>query len=213
MTTILRKLEYPISRWIGQSLLKGDWDFVWDWCYVQLDLLAIILFVDILVVFLMLVRALWHLHEKKKKIPVMVIGVFITLIHTGVTVAHCADDEGGPRELDLNEPSDPELAFPGAFHQAVKDLMRLVTNMDPTARGGIFPDCKLPIAQNPEVISAIRDFIKQHATERFNSETARLKALGREAPLFNAFLHYQFLQQEREFQKTLPGEQDPEQRP
>jgi hypothetical protein len=32
---------------------------------VQLDLLAIILFVDILVVFLMLVRALWHLHEKK----------------------------------------------------------------------------------------------------------------------------------------------------
>jgi hypothetical protein len=65
MTTILRKLEYPISRWIGQSLLKGDWDFVWDWCYVQLDLLAIILFVEILVVFLMLVRSLWHLHEKK----------------------------------------------------------------------------------------------------------------------------------------------------
>jgi len=66
---LLQKFELLCSRWIGQALFKWDWHFVWTWDYVQIVLIVLLPVVVMGFVLWMLVRALWHFHEKKNPIP------------------------------------------------------------------------------------------------------------------------------------------------
>jgi hypothetical protein len=130
-------------------------------------------------------------------LPLVAEGVSLKDYGDGVGWTHWAGGEehgeGSSRGLDLNKSADPAIVCPDDFRISLRELRRVVPNLDPTVREGIFPNAKYPLYSNVEIREGISEFLKERDPTTLGKDLCTFLGMGKdkkESPLFKDFINY-----------------------